>query len=115
MAPVERKTAFIQELVWMQWQIEKFPSLTGIEHQLVNWVVGLLVVLFVRRIHYWVLNFVCMCFVFVVIGYQHYDFCVVKELVEPATKLEEQQQKEDEEEETVSETDKDKWVELRNW
>ena len=54
------------------------------------------------------LNFVCMCFVFVVIGYQHYDFCVVKELVEPATKLEEQQQKEDEEEETVSETDKDK-------
>jgi hypothetical protein len=33
---------------------------------------------------------------------------VVKELAEPATKLEEQQQLEDQEAETVSETDKDK-------
>jgi len=33
---------------------------------------------------------------------------VVKELAEPATKLEEQQQQEDKEAETVSETDKDK-------
>jgi hypothetical protein len=49
-----------------------------------------------------------MCFVFVIIGYQHYDFCVVKELAEPATKLEEQQRQEDKEAETVSETDKDK-------
>jgi hypothetical protein len=33
---------------------------------------------------------------------------VVKELAEPATKLEEQQEQEDREVETVSETDKDK-------
>lgn len=44
----------------------------------------------------------------VVIGYQHYDFCVVKELAEPATKLEEQQQQENKEAQTVPETDKDK-------
>jgi hypothetical protein len=30
MAPVEQKAAFIQELVRMQWQIEKFLPLTGI-------------------------------------------------------------------------------------
>lgn len=41
------------------------------------------------------------------IGYQHYDFCVVKELAEPAMKLAEQQQQE-KEEEAASETDKDK-------
>jgi hypothetical protein len=41
-------------------------------------------------------------------GYQHYEFCVVKELAEPATKLEEQQRQEDREAETVSETDRDK-------
>jgi hypothetical protein len=33
-------------------------------------------------------------------------------LAEPATKLEEQQRQEDKEAETVSETDKDKWVDL---
>ena len=61
------------------------------------------------------LNCVCMCFVqltiaiaFVVTGYQHYEFCVVKELAEPATKLEGQQWQEEKEAETVSETDKDK-------
>lgn len=37
-------------------------------------------------------------------GYQQYDFCVVKELAEPATKLAEQQQ----EEEIPSQIDKDK-------
>jgi hypothetical protein len=36
MAPVEQKAAFIQELVWMQWQIEKFLPLTGIEQHLFN-------------------------------------------------------------------------------
>ncbi|PSN41802.1 Islet cell autoantigen 1 [Blattella germanica] len=41
-------------------------------------------------------------------GYQHYDFCVVKELAEPATKLAEQQQQQVKEEETPTETDKDK-------
>jgi hypothetical protein len=41
------------------------------------------------------------------VGYQHYDFCVVKELAEPATKLVEQQQQA-KEEETALETDKDK-------
>jgi hypothetical protein len=44
----------------------------------------------------------CVC-----VGYQHYDFCVVKELAEPATKLAEQQQRE-KEEEAPSEIDKDK-------
>jgi hypothetical protein len=34
MAHVEQKAAFIRELVWMQWQIEKFLPLTGIEQQL---------------------------------------------------------------------------------
>jgi hypothetical protein len=47
-------------------------------------------------------------FGFVVTGYQHYDFCVVKELAEPATKLEEEQYQENKEAQTVSETDKDK-------
>lgn len=41
-------------------------------------------------------------------GYQHYDFCVVKELAEPATKLAEQQQQQEKEEEAPSEADKDK-------
>jgi hypothetical protein len=49
-----------------------------------------------------------MCYVFVVIGYQHYDFCVVKELAEPATKLEEQLRQEDEAAETVYEADRDR-------
>ncbi|KDR15060.1 Islet cell autoantigen 1 [Zootermopsis nevadensis] len=39
-------------------------------------------------------------------GYQQYDFCVVKELAEPATKLAEQQQ----EEEIPSQIDKDKLI-----
>lgn len=40
-------------------------------------------------------------------GYQHYDFCVVKELVEPASKLTEQQE-ETNEQEAPTEADKDK-------
>ncbi|PNF18630.1 Islet cell autoantigen 1 [Cryptotermes secundus] len=40
-------------------------------------------------------------------GYQHYDFCVVKELAEPSMKLAEQQQQE-KGQEAPSETDKDK-------
>ncbi|XP_069697504.1 islet cell autoantigen 1 isoform X1 [Periplaneta americana] len=40
-------------------------------------------------------------------GYQHYDFCVVKELAEPATKLAEQQQQQ-QQDETPTEADKDK-------
>ncbi|KAJ9590214.1 hypothetical protein L9F63_016664, partial [Diploptera punctata] len=40
-------------------------------------------------------------------GYQHYDFCVVKELAEPASKLTEQQQ-EINEQEAPTEADKDK-------
>jgi hypothetical protein len=41
------------------------------------------------------------------VGYQHYDFCVVKELAEPSMKLAEQQQQA-KEEEAPSEIDKDK-------
>jgi hypothetical protein len=40
-------------------------------------------------------------------GYQQYNFCVVKELAEPAMKLAEQQQQE-KGEATPTETDKDK-------
>jgi hypothetical protein len=40
------------------------------------------------------------------VGYQHYDFCVVKELAEPAMKLAEQQKQG--KEEAPCEIDKDK-------